>query len=292
MNTAVTVAPREGGSLVAFTAAEVKAHVQRVQQVMRTVMIDGTHYGKIPGTGDKKSLLKPGAEVLGMTFHIAPSYRIEDLSDHDSVRYRVTCVGTHQASGVILGEGMGSASSNEEKYRWRKAARREFEATNEDRRRVKYGYDRQSREEYEVQQVRTEPADIENTVLKMACKRAQVAMIINATACSDIFTQDLEDIPAEIVDGMVGGDTGTQAEGNASAAPRGKPATATPQSRSSALSGGGKATEKQVALVQRRLNDSGLPLNEFLQHFGIDDISALPFGKVDEALNYIKQAGG
>lgn len=286
MNAVVTV-PREGGSLVAFTAVEVKAHVQRVQQVMKAVMIDGTHYGKIPGTGDKKSLLKPGAEVLGMTFHIAPSYRIEDLSDHDSVRYRVTCTGTHQATGVVLGEGLGSASSNEEKYRWRKATRREWEATNEDRRRVKYGYDRSTREEYEIQQVRTEPADIDNTVLKMACKRAQVAMIINATACSDIFTQDLEDIPAEMVVGMVGGEEGEQRE----SPQRGKPATEAPRARSGSA-GSGKATEKQVALVKRRLNDSGLPENEFLQHFGIDDVANLPFGKVDEALNHIKQAGG
>ncbi len=269
------------GNLVAYTAAEVKAHVQRVQQVMRSVMIDGTHYGKIPGTGEKKSLFKPGAEVLGMTFHIAPSYRIEDLSDHDSIRYRVACVGTHQMSGVVLGEGMGEASSNEEKYRWRKALRREFDGTNEDRRRVKYGYDRKSSQEYEVQQIRTEPADIANTVLKMACKRAQVAMIINATACSDIFTQDLEDIPAEIVEGMVDGEREP---------PRGKPATATPQRASNGSAN--RATEKQVALIRRKIDAAGVPENEFLQKFDINDVADLSFAKVDEALSWIAQATG
>ena len=38
-------------------------------------------------------------------------------------------------------------------------------------------------------------ADTYNTVLKMACKRALVHATINATAASDIFTQDLEDLP-------------------------------------------------------------------------------------------------
>ena len=38
------------------------------------------------------------------------------------------------------------------------------------------------------------PADYYNTILKMAKKRAYVDAIITATACSDIFTQDLEEM--------------------------------------------------------------------------------------------------
>jgi hypothetical protein len=165
---------------------------------MQAVMIgpskqnpEGVHYGKIPGT-PKPTLYKAGAEVLCATFRIAPSYRIEDLSTDDYIRYRVACVGTHQTSGAVLGEGMGECSSNEEKYKWRKAGKKEFDATPENRRRIKYGKD------YETFQVRTEPADIANTVLKMACKRAQVAMSLNTTAASDIFSQDIEDLPEEL----------------------------------------------------------------------------------------------
>ncbi|MTV64573.1 hypothetical protein GM539_14660, partial [Streptococcus pneumoniae] len=33
-----------------------------------------------------------------------------------------------------------------------------------------------------------------NTVLKMACKRAKMAMVLNVTAASDCFSQDLEDL--------------------------------------------------------------------------------------------------
>ena len=38
-------------------------------------------------------------------------------------------------------------------------------------------------------------ADQYNTVLKMANKRSLVAAVLNATAASDIFTQDIEDMP-------------------------------------------------------------------------------------------------
>ena len=48
------------------------------------------------------------------------------------------------------------------------------------------------------QQVRTEPADAANTALKMACKRAKIAMTLNVLAASDIFTQDIEDLPPEL----------------------------------------------------------------------------------------------
>jgi len=181
------------------TALEIRAQVNLIQEVMAAVMKEGTHYGKIPGT-PKPSLWKPGAEVLGTTFHIAPSYRVEDLSGLDFVRYRVCCIGTHQATGIVMGEGYGECSSMEEKYKWRKASSiKEFEAMSEDRRRIKHGYSREDRAEYEIKQVRAESADQANTILKMACKRAQVAMTLNVTAASDIFTQDIEDLPEELL---------------------------------------------------------------------------------------------
>lgn len=42
------------------------------------------------------------------------------------------------------------------------------------------------------------PADYYNTVLKMAKKRAHVDAVLTATAASDIFTQDIEDMPEVI----------------------------------------------------------------------------------------------
>lgn len=179
-----------------LTAGQMRDHVNRVQEVMKAVMLKETHYGVVPGS-KKPSLYKPGAEVLCVTFRVAPSYKIEDLSNADCVRYRITCVGTHQTSLTVLGEGVGECSSNEEKYKWRRAVcPEEFEATPIERRRVKFS--QYQGKVQKTEQIRTEPADIANTVLKMAVKRAQVAMTLNVTAASDCFTQDIEDLPEEL----------------------------------------------------------------------------------------------
>lgn len=179
-----------------LTAGEMRAHVNRVQEVMQAVMQRDTHYGTIPGS-KKPSLYKPGAEVLCVTFRIAPSFQVEDLATPDSIRYRVTAVATHQTTGVVLGSGVGECSSNEEKYKWRRAiCVEEYDDTPTDRRRIKYSKYQGKVER--TQQIRTEPADIANTVLKMAVKRAQVAMTLNVTAASDCFTQDIEDLPEEL----------------------------------------------------------------------------------------------
>ncbi len=175
-----------------LTAVAVREHVNLIQEVMKAVMKEDTHYGVIPGC-KLPSLYKAGSEVLLTTFRIAVSVEVEDLSTDDAIRYRIRAVGTHQQSGTIIGQGIGECSSGEEKYKWRKCHnKKEFEATPESRRRIKYG------KSWEDMQVRTEPADVANTILKMAKKRAQVDLTLTALAASDIFTQDVEDIPEEL----------------------------------------------------------------------------------------------
>ena len=258
------------------TADQMKSHVQRIQQVMAAVMKDGTHYGKIPGTGDKPTLLKPGAEVICLSFHIAPSYRIVDLSVTDKagdptvVRYRVTCAGTHQGSSVTLGEGVGECSSNELKYKWRRAANsKEFEATDLYLRRIKYST--YNGKDQEVMQVRVEPADVANTILKMACKRALVAMVLNVAAASDIFAQDLEELP----EGLDSDDRPQRTT---------KPATGAPQAKSG---GTGSATEKQVGMLRAKLINGHVEESLLLAHFELESLESLPFLKVNDALKFI-----
>lgn len=178
----------------AMSAGEIRAQVNRVQEVMQEVMQEGTHFGVVPGT-QKPSLWKPGAEKLGLTFHLAIDSTIDaDLSTDDMVRYRVRSVVTSQASGAFLGSALGECSSNEEKYKWRAAVcKAEWEETGVDRRRKKW-----KRDGTAIEQVRTEPADLANTILKMAVKRAEVAAILKVTAASDCFTQDIEDLPEEM----------------------------------------------------------------------------------------------
>lgn len=184
----------------AMTAANVREHVNLIQEVMRSVMKEGTHYGIIPGC-KQPSLYKAGSEVLLTTFRIAVSVRVEDLSTEDCIRYRVYTTGTHQQSGIVIGEGIGECSSSEAKYKWRRCyIKQEFEATPESRRRIKFSQQKGGNRVFEDMEVRTDPADLANTVLKMAKKRAQVDLTLTGTAASDIFTQDIEDLPAEYLD--------------------------------------------------------------------------------------------
>jgi hypothetical protein len=198
MSAVIEMPTREAAGLVAaevhrYSAAEIRERVNQVQEVMRAVMKENVHYGKIQNT-PKPTLYKPGAEVLCVAFRIAPSYVVEDLSTDTVARFRVTCIGTHQVSGIVLGSGMGECSSGEEKYKWRGAVcAQEFEATPETMRRLKF-----YKNGNKATQVRTEAADLANTVLKMACKRAHIAMTLAITAASDMFTQDIEDLPEEL----------------------------------------------------------------------------------------------
>lgn len=200
-----------------MAVADIIQHVAVVQEVMRAIMKPDVHYGRIPGAGDKPTLLKAGAEVLCMVFRIADSYEVTDLSTADSIRYRVNCIGTHQTTGIIMGSGLGEASSSEEKYKWRKAVcHEEWEETPANMRRVKHARGKGG-STYKMEQVRTEPADLANTILKMANKRAKMAMVLNVTAASDCFSQDLEDMDAALRDHL------TRHEDDAPAAPEAPP---------------------------------------------------------------------
>lgn len=199
MSNVLAIQQTQGGALAQSPAAgrmavaDVIQHYAMVQEVKQAIMKPKVHFDTIPGT-PKPTLLKPGAEALCMAFRVADDYVVEDLSTPDAVRYRVKCIGSHQVAQAKLGEGMGEASSDEEKYRWRKAVcDEEFDETPANLRRIKYGKDRNG-SFYKQKQIRTEPADMRNTVLKMALKRAKVGMTINVTACSDMFSQDLEDM--------------------------------------------------------------------------------------------------
>jgi hypothetical protein len=95
-------------------------------------------------------------------------------------------------AGDFLGAGVGECSSNEDKYKWKKAFNnKEWEETPEDQRREKWRTYKEK--EYKAKQILTNPADEANTVLKMAKKRALVDGVLTCTAASDIFEQDKED---------------------------------------------------------------------------------------------------
>lgn len=183
----------------------IKQRVQAIQQLMKEVLQPGTKenefsgdYGIIPGTGKKPSLWKSGSEQILAMFEIAVEPVVEDLSTEDCFRYRVTTRLTHAPTGIFLGAGVGEASSDETKYKWRRTySQKEFDSTEYDRRRIKYSQYKDNNgmwADKEELQVRTEPADVANTILKMAKKRSQIDATLTVTGASSMFDQDLEDM--------------------------------------------------------------------------------------------------
>lgn len=219
---------------MALPVAEVVERARMVAEIQERVMIRDVHYGVVPGT-QKPSLWQPGAELLALTFQLAPDLHIEDLSSADEIRYRVVASIRHVPTDTIIGAGVGEASSDEEKYRWREAiCDEEYESTSESRRRIKYKKQWKNRRPVgfsTANQIRTEPADIANTVLKMATKRARIDGMKSTTAASGVFGQDLEELEKLGVD-LAGGEERPapieqpKAKGNGKANGNGAPAAA------------------------------------------------------------------
>jgi hypothetical protein len=193
-----SLAPSSSLDRGVMRGAEVKARLDAILDIAAHAMVENIDFGKVPGT-DKPSLWQAGADKLSVAFQIAPTVReVLAIGDGDEKAYRVIVQGIHQPTGIVLGEGTGECSSNEEKYAFRYAVHEnEWTATPEDRRRLKYKRDGST-----IKQVRTNPADVANTVLKMATKRAKIAMVLAVTGAAAIFTQDVEDLAEELRDAI------------------------------------------------------------------------------------------
>ena len=178
-----------------LTATDIRKQVNLIQEVMKNVMKENVHYGKVPGCGDKPALLKPGAEKLMMTFRLAAEYEeLPGSFETDAqVLYKINCKLTHIPTGLVIGNGRGTCSSKEKKYRTRAVYANK--ATDEEKTIGKLEKRTNSKGSFEVYIIPQDPWDVQNTVYKMACKRAQVAAVLNATAASDIFAQDIEELP-------------------------------------------------------------------------------------------------
>ena len=173
--------------------AEVRQNINLIQEAMKATMKKDVHYGVIPGC-QKPSLYKPGAEVIIALFKLSTDPIVTDLSKDSEIRYQVKVNITARDSSFI-GSGIGECSSGEEKYMWRAAVcQEEFDATPEHLRRIKFKKN-YNNPHLEIAQVRVNPSDMANTILKMAKKRALIDAVLTATGASDIFSQDIEELP-------------------------------------------------------------------------------------------------
>lgn len=199
----------------ALTAGDVRSQVNLIQEIMTGVMKVNEHFGVIPGTGTKPSLLKAGAEKLCLTFRLDPQYEITERRDGQHLTIMSKCILYHIPTGQRFGSGMGSCSTMESKYAYRNASRSCPSCGSNAIIKGKEEYgggwvcfkkkggcgakfgDGDERIESQPQgRIPNEDLpDQYNTVLKMANKRSLVAAVLNATAASDIFTQDIEDMP-------------------------------------------------------------------------------------------------
>lgn len=157
------------------TVKEVVNQVAEIQRLMNDVMKKGVHYGVIPGCGQKPALLKPGAEKINLSFKLRPEFETtkEDLEDNHR-SYVSKCTLVHYPTGdIIVKDASGECSTMETKHRY-------------------YRENRQTR----TRPLRY-PPDQWNACRKLSEKRSIVAAVLYGTAASDIFTQDIDELPLE-----------------------------------------------------------------------------------------------
>lgn len=145
----------------------------------KSIMVKDVDYATLPGS-NKPSCLKPGAELLSKVFNIRDEITRTETVEHldgenPYVQYRIVVTG-YNGRGERITDGTGLASSLEPKYAksmdtlLHKLQKRGEKVTNAN-----------------------VLAGVQNTILKMAAKRAYIDMVLRATGASRIFTQDVED---------------------------------------------------------------------------------------------------
>jgi hypothetical protein len=187
--------------------------LKAIRTYVQNEFVSGLDFGVIPGTGTKSTLLLPGAQKAFMYFHVFPS---RDVSRQElGAGHLEVLVTTHlksQGSGQTVGEGSGSCTSMEKKYRYRKADRTCPKCGASTIKQSKFGdaefycfskiggcgakfspTDRSILDQPFGQVDNPDIHDVRNTILKMAIKRADVSAAMSLACLSELFTQDLED---------------------------------------------------------------------------------------------------
>ena len=204
--------------------AAVHARLAAVRELLKTELKgptaknpDGTDYGVIPGT-KKLTLYQPGAEKIALMFQFVPGYQVTKTElPGGHLEASAICTLTH--NGRIVGQAEGSASTRESKHRYRGASGKTCptcgaSACLPSKKEFGGGYYCAAKnggcgETFKagtpeaaaldllpaIKAENMDPADQRNTVVKIAQKRAYVSAVKTASAASEIFTVDMEDVP-------------------------------------------------------------------------------------------------
>ena len=220
------LAIREGGPMAVMPVMNIQQAVTRYEAVIEFVgklMKIDTDYGAIPGAGDKRTLLKPGAEKLCTFFGLSKRFiLVEKTEDWTGVEhggepffyYLYRCA--LYAGDTLVAESDASANSFESKYRYRKGERvcpdcgqaAILKSKNDGegffcwRKKGGCGATFSANDESITGQVvgrivNVDVCDQVNTLQKMAQKRALVGATLLAVNASEFFTQDMEDFTPE-----------------------------------------------------------------------------------------------
>lgn len=226
MENAIVLETRNDFLVPAAALDQVLATYQLKKDFIEKVLRKDVDFGVTPGTSDKPSLKKPGAEKMASFFGLAPVFEdvatVEDWTGEQHggepfFYYRQKC--KLYRGDRLIGSADGSCNSFEKKYRYRNAERvcpncGKPTIFKSKRNPEFYCWDKKGgcgatfriNDErivnQEVGQVKNpDVAELTNTILKMAQKRALVAAVLIATNASDYFTQDLDDfVTGEIID--------------------------------------------------------------------------------------------
>lgn len=193
---------------------EILARRSAVSQLVAAAFKEDTHFGTIPGCGDRRVILKPGVDLAAMAFHLGDKYefKVSDLPGGHR-EYETRCILFYIPTGTVIAEGIAICSSMESKYRYRGT---QVESTGEvvpkaywDARNA--GDHAQANKllggpQFVAKKIdgqwmkcsktaekmeNADPADTFNTVKKMAAKRAKAAAVISALAIADQFDHDI-----------------------------------------------------------------------------------------------------
>lgn len=202
--------PMESNDLLAeWTPESLRVAMQREQQMRivvleycKAAMKEGHHFYNLPGQQNRKpALSKEGALNLCSLFKVTPSPDAVTETFHDDGHYtaRARCHITDRA-GNIVATGDGLCTSRESKYAYRWCFGSEVPADiDKETLKQKTGTGRNNRPYTQYQVPNQDLADIYNTVLKMAGKRAMVDAVLKLPLVSELFTQDLDEQVADAV---------------------------------------------------------------------------------------------
>jgi hypothetical protein len=211
MTALALVKPAEQPSALAVVHDTMEA-LKAIRTLVLNEFKPGIDSGVIPGTS-KPTLLLPGAQKAMMYFNVFPTRdleRIEMGGGHLEVLCTTKLVS--RASGQTVGEGSGSCSSMETKYRYRSAQRLCPKCGTPNIKTSKFDdcafychaksggcgakfgeHDERITGQVSGNVENPNPHEVRNTILKMGIKRADVSAAMSLACLSELFTQDLED---------------------------------------------------------------------------------------------------